>query len=250
MLKSRGASRLGWGRRRLAGLPRVAALHDHDHRLRLLLGDQVVHDEGDVPLVRPAAFVLAGAVLQVQNWIPRIAIGIVAWRRVDEGAAPVLGRLGVVPALADLAVRHVLREVVIDALLRDLDAAHLLSAAVKRLAAGVVDLHAVDDQRVVVEARHDRVRGPGPDAVVALLGGIALAAEEMELDLLRVRRLDAERDAQVGVDAGILLARNVAGRGGGVGGLRRGRRIGGRGREERQQAGQAHAVHQWISLVG
>ena len=128
--------------------------------------------------------------------------------------------LGVVPALADLAVRHVLGEVEVDALLRDLDPAGLLAGPVERLARGVIDLRAVDEHPVVMEPRHLRFRGRGPEAILALLRGIPLAIKEPEDDLLGVRRLDAERHPQVGMDPGILLAPDVAGRGDGVGGLR------------------------------
>ena len=125
-----------------------------------------------MPLPRPARLVLAAAVLQVQDRIARVAIVVVTGRGVDEGATPVLGRLGEVPALADLAVRHVLGEIEVDALLRDLDAAGVLAGPVERVARGVVDLRAVDEHPVVMEPRHLGVRGRGPEAILALLRGI------------------------------------------------------------------------------
>ena len=150
----------------------------------------------------------------------RVAIVVVTGRGVDEGATPVLGRLREVPALADLAVRHVLGEVEVDALLGDLDAAGVLAGPVERVARGVIDLRAVDEHPVVMEPRHLRFRGRGPEAILALLRRIPLAIEEPEDDLLGVRRLDPERHAQVGMDLRIRLALDVAGRGDSVGGLR------------------------------
>ncbi len=216
----RGRTRRGGRRGRLAGPAGVALLHDHEHRLRLLRGDQVVQDEAHAALVRPAGLVLAAAVLEVEDGIARLAIGVVAGRGVDEDAPPVLGRLREVPALADLAVRHVLGQVVVDALLRDLDPAGVLAGAVERLARGVVHLHAVDEHPVVVEPRHHGVRGRGPEAVLALRRGVPLVVEEPEFDLLGVRRLDAEGHAQVGMDPGILRAADVGGCGDAVGGIR------------------------------
>ena len=110
-------------------------------------------------------------------------------------------------------MRHVLGEIEVDALLRDLDPAGLLAGPVERLARGVIDLHAVDEHPVVMEPRHLRFRGRGPEAILALLRGIPLAIKEPEDDLLGVRRLDPERHAQVGMDPGILLATDVAGAG-------------------------------------
>ena len=192
--------------------------------------------------------VLAAAVLEVEDGIPRLAVGVVAGRGVDEDAPPVLGRLREVPALADLAVRHVLRQVVVDALLRDLDPAGVLAGAVERLARGVVHLHAVDEHPVVVEARHHGVRGRGPEAVLALRRGVPLVVEEPEFDLLGVRRLDAEGDAEVVVDARVLRAPDVGRCGLALGGFRVLGRIG-RG-EQGQQAGEPQAVHREVSRVG
>ena len=240
-----GCGRSGWAgkRGRVAGPTRVALLHDDDHGPGLPLGEQVVEDEADPPLVRPAALVLAAAVLQVQHRVARVALGVVAGRGVDEDAPPPVGRLRVVPALADLAVWHVLWEIVIHALLGDLDAAGHLAGAVIRLARGVVDLRAVDEHAVVMEPRHLRFRGRGPQAIFALRRGITLAVKEPEDDLLGVGRLDAERHPQVGVDPRILLAPDVARRGDTFGGFRAVRLLGGRGQEERQQAGEPRTDH-------
>ena len=111
----------------------------------------------DAALVRPAASRPRRRRAGGRGRVPRLAVGVVAGRGVDEDAPPVLGRLREVPALADLAVRHVLRQVVVDALLGDLDPAGVLAGAVERLARRVVHLHAVDEHPVVVEARHHGV---------------------------------------------------------------------------------------------
>ena len=49
-------------RRALARLHGIQVVHDDDHRLGLLLGDQVVHDHVDVTLDVTALLVLAPAV--------------------------------------------------------------------------------------------------------------------------------------------------------------------------------------------
>jgi hypothetical protein len=45
----------------------VAERHDDDHRLRFLLGNQVVEDQIRPPDEHPAGFDVAGAVQQVQK---------------------------------------------------------------------------------------------------------------------------------------------------------------------------------------
>ncbi len=205
---------------RVAGPTRIAPLHDDDHRPGFPLGDQVVHDEGHVPLPRPARLVLAAAVLEVQDGIAHLGVVVVTGRGVDEGATPLLGRLRVVPALPDLAVRNVLREIEVDPLLGDLDAAGVLARAVERVARRVVDLGAVDEHPIVVEPRHLGIGGRGPEAILVLRRRVPLGSEEPELDLLGIGCLDPERHPQVGVDLGIRLALDVGGRGDGVGRLR------------------------------
>ena len=223
---------------------RVALLHDHEHRPRLLRGDQVVQDEAHAPLIRPAGLVLAAPVLEVEDGIARLAIGVVAGRGVDEDAPPDLDRLREVPSLADLAVRHVLRQVVVDALLGHFDPARILARAVERPARGVVHLHAVDPHPVVVEAGDYGVgRRGGPEAILVLGRGVPRVIEEPELDLLRIRGLDAERDAQVVVDPRILGPADVRGRGGALG---RSRVL---GRCE-EQADEPQGVHRGVSLRG
>src|SRR5690242_16761221 len=62
--------RAGWlpsigarGSQRFPRLARVSPFHHDKHGTRLPLRDQVVHDEGYVPLIRPPTLVLAGPVL-------------------------------------------------------------------------------------------------------------------------------------------------------------------------------------------
>ena len=117
-------------------------------------------------------------------------------------------------------MRHIFWEIEVDVLLRDLDSTGLLAGPVERLAGGVIDLCAIDERPVVMEPRHLRIRGRGPEAILALLRGVPLTIKEPEDNLLGVRRLDPERHAKVGMDSGILLTADVGGRGDRVGGLR------------------------------
>ena len=148
---------------------RITLFHDNQHRLRLSRGQEIVEDEADPSLVRPAGLVLAAAMLQVEHRVARVAIGVVARRRVNEDPPLLVRRLREVPALADLAVRHVLRRVEIDTLLRDLDAAGVFAGAVETIAGGVGDLRPVDEHSIVMEPRHLRVRRRSPKTVVAFL---------------------------------------------------------------------------------
>ena len=141
--------------------------------------------------------VLAAAVLEVEDRVARLAVGVVAGRGVDEDAPPVPGSSS--RSTSARGPRRAARPSAgrVDALLRDLDPAGVLAGAVERLARGVVHLRAVDEHPVVVEPRHDGSRGRGPEAILALRRGVPLVVEEPEVDLLGVRRLDAEGDAQV-----------------------------------------------------
>ena len=142
--RRRGAGR---ARGRLAGAPRVAIGHHHDHRFGLALGDQVVEDEVRAPLPDPAGLVFPAAVLQVEHGIAHLDLRVVAGRQVDQRVAPATGRLRRVPDLTDLPVGHVLDRIVVGASLRHLDGAGVPAPTEERVAAGVGELGAIDDHR-------------------------------------------------------------------------------------------------------
>ena len=192
----------------------VAVVHHHDHRDALAGGDAVVHDVGHVALLVPAALVLAHAVLQVQH---RILLGalLIFGRSIDIAGADRLLDVAPVLALAHLAVRDGRVESVVRGhfrLLGNLDAARLLAAAVEGLAVGVVHADAVHQERIVVEAHHQRVRRAGPDPLLILREGIFLVAD-VHLYVRRRRRGNLEGGASLGIHAGILLGGDVGGSG-------------------------------------
>ena len=104
------------GRRRTAAAPRPPAWrrvrvpggHHHDHRLRLLRGDQVVEDEARAADRRPGLVGVAGAVQQVEHRI-LLRARLVARRRVDVHAPELAERRRIVGHGRDRAVRHLLR---------------------------------------------------------------------------------------------------------------------------------------------
>src|ERR1041384_3320694 len=59
-----GRSRIGRARSADA-----TVLHHDDERLAFSLGDQVVHDEAGVALMRPARFILAATMLEIKHRI-------------------------------------------------------------------------------------------------------------------------------------------------------------------------------------
>ena len=164
-----------------------------------------------MPLAHPAGLVLAAAVLQVQHGIALLRLLVVARRRVDQRVAPRAGHLREVPDLAHLAVRHVLDRVVRRAGFRHLDGARVLAAAEERTAAGVGHLHAVHDQHVVVQARHERLGDDTPHAVRLLHHVDLRPAPEVQPDLRRVGRLQPDLDSSLAVDAGVLRIPDVGG---------------------------------------
>ena len=65
----------------------VAALHDHNHRHGLALGNGIVHDVLHLALIHPAGFALAHAVLQVEHGVALLAL-LILGGGIDQGVAP------------------------------------------------------------------------------------------------------------------------------------------------------------------
>ena len=165
-------------------------------------------------LLVPAALVLAHAVLQVQHRVFLVAL-LIFGRGIDIAGADRLLDLAPVLALAHLAVRNGRIEGVVRGhfrLLGNLDAARLLAAAVEGLAVGIVHADAVHEERIVVEAHHQRIRRAGPDPLLILREGIFLVAD-VHLHVRRRRRGDLEGGTSLGIHAGILLGGDIGGSG-------------------------------------
>lgn len=196
----------------LGGVPLI---HHHQHRLRLPGREQVVEDEVHPALVALPALVFSDPVLEVQHRISLRGFLVLTGRAVDERPSGRAGDLRVVPECANLAVRHVLHVVEVGSLLRDLDPAGLLPPAEERLAAGIVDGDPAHDQPVVVEPRHDRRSGHGPDPVLApdhverTFPEPVVSPAGLHLNFLGAGGFEPERDAEVGVDAGYSAPRTL-----------------------------------------
>ena len=202
------APRPRWLRRLLTRFHRVTFVHDNDHRHSLLRGDQVVQDQVRAPLFRPARLILAAAVLQVQHGIPRLQIVVVIRWRVHERPPPRRHRLRVVAEVAHLSVWRVLHRVIVHPRLWNLDAAELPPHPEERVATRVRHRHAVHPQLVIVEPRHLRRNLHRPHPVGAHRH-VVLLGHDVHLDLLRVRRLQAERRAQIRVHLRVLRVHDV-----------------------------------------
>src|ERR1035441_8023004 len=87
---------------------------------------------------------------------------------------------------------NLLSRVVCRSRLRILNHACVLAAAIERIAAGVADFHAVDDQCVVAESWREGQRSDGPESVRLLLHIQFRPAPEIELDFRGVRSFHAE----------------------------------------------------------
>jgi hypothetical protein len=179
----------------------VQVVHDDEHGLGFLDGDQVVHDEVHPALNVPTPFVFSPAVLQIQNRIARLA-GVIARWRVNEAGPPLAGDLGEVPPRAHLPVGDVFRTVVVHARLGDLDSAVLPAGSEECLARRISHLDAVHDQGVVVEAHHLRREGGDPHAVRAPRHVVTLS--QVHLHLLGIGRRYADRHPVIGINAGVL----------------------------------------------
>ncbi len=185
----------------------AAVIHHDDERSGLVRGNQVVHDQVRAPLATPPGLVLARAVLQVEDRITIAGVLVVLGRRVDEAAARGASALREVQGLAELAVRDVLDGVEILILGRDLDAAAPAAGAEEELAAGVGHLGAVNVDPVVMEALVQGACGADPGAVFAFRQSDA--APFGHLQVLGLRRDDAETRAAFRIDLGVLLAQLV-----------------------------------------
>jgi hypothetical protein len=203
----------------IAGSGGVAAVHDHEHGLAFFGGQEVVHDEIHSALLVPAALVLAGAVLEIEDGIASGAVRLVVARHVDICAAGGVGDFGLIPGDADVAVRDILRPVEGDIFFGNFDAAGLLGPAEISFAAGIVDGDSVEEEPVVVEAGNGRRNGDGPCAIVAFghvewaFAQAVVVAAGLDLHFFRVGGAEAEGDAEVGMDAGVLCAWHVGGGG-------------------------------------
>ena len=65
----------------------VAALHHHNHRYSLALGNGIVHDVLHLALQHPAGLTLTHTMLQVEHGILLLTL-LVLGRGVDQGVAP------------------------------------------------------------------------------------------------------------------------------------------------------------------
>ena len=90
-------------RGRLAG--DVAVGEDHNHRLGLTAGDEVVQDLGGTALGYPGVFVTTDAVKHIQHGVLGLG-GLVAGRRVHGETAVETSRSGRIPDLGNGAVGH------------------------------------------------------------------------------------------------------------------------------------------------
>ena len=153
--------------------------HDDDHRPRLLLGDQVVHDDVRPARLRPAGIEIAAAVQEIEDGIARVR-RVVVGRRVDVGLPRRPERLRFVghdlhagraaPASSPrTAGRHLALPPATPG--RSPRRASPRIARVRRV-------HAVDVERVRVDVRRDRGHRRRPDAIVALAHRLRLAAVE------------------------------------------------------------------------
>ena len=134
--------------------------------------------------------VLATAMLDIHHGIVALA-GIVAGRRIDHQRTPCLFHLTIIMHGAHLAMRHILHLEVVHALFRNIDGTRPSAAAIERRAGRISYRHTVDNQRIIVESRHLRLRGHSPDASLAFVH-IVLRATDVDLHLLCLRCSDGE----------------------------------------------------------
>ena len=199
----------------------VAALHHHNHRYGLAVGNGVVHDVLHVALLRPACLVLTHTVLQVEHGIAFLLhlLQLILGGGVDHGMAPCFRRLRPVVDAAYLTVGDTLLRTVVVALgtLGNLDAASLAVAAEECLRRWVDEVHATYINKIIMETYHQRVGDSHPAALAVALHVVFLVAD-VEHHFPGLWSLHVE----VGATLFVYLREVVAGNGGlgkeGVGG--------------------------------
>src|ERR1017187_1266906 len=67
---------------------RCARLHDDNHRLHLALGKQVIENHVRPAHLDPHPLIFASAVLQIENRVALLEVGVIPGRRVDENVPP------------------------------------------------------------------------------------------------------------------------------------------------------------------
>ena len=195
----------------------VAALHDHNHRHGLALGNGIVHDVLHLALIHPTGLALAHAVLQVEHGVALLAL-LILGGGIDQGVAPdtcFVYTLGIVDGrvvdAAHTAVGDALLRTVVVALgtLRHLQTARFAVAAEEGLAGGIDEVHALDVHEVIVEAHGQRI-GDCHEAVLAVGLHVILLAADIYDDFLGLGCMNAE----VGAALLVHLGEGVAGDGG------------------------------------
>ena len=146
----------------------VAPIHYHDHGLSFPFVYEIVEDEIGIPLFGPARFIFARPMLQDQHRVARLRTCVVTGRSIDQAPPPLSRDLGEVPFLADLTMGNLLHFIEVDTRFRYFDPAGFFAVAEVGLAAGVVDLHTLQHEPIVMKAWDGRWSLHGPDTVVAL----------------------------------------------------------------------------------
>ena len=144
---------------------------------------------------------------EIEHGEAPVRLGSVLGREIDIAGTLRAGQFGVVLLDTDLAMRDLLLEVEIDAGLRHLDTAGPVSRAEELLGVRIGHPLAVNVEHIVVESRHEGVGGHFPHAVLALRHLIGLA--DIDRYGLGIRSLYTENDAEVRIDLGILLSREI-----------------------------------------
>ena len=110
-------------------------------------------------------------------------------------------------------MRDIANLVEIRSCFRDFDAAHVAAFAEERVAAGIVCPEAVNKEVIVVVAGHDGGSGQSPGAIRLLdhihLRRLAASTSDENLYFFRIRGVDPELHAALGINAGILGLWNV-----------------------------------------
>lgn len=172
----------------------IAIVHHHYHRLATTAGNGIVHDVGHEALLMPSTLILAHTMLQIENGVLLIGIGLVFSGGIDVTSSGLALHAGEVLTFSHLSMIDALLVGIVSGIfraLRYLQSTRNASATIESVGTRIGHLHTVYPKKIIVEAYHQRICSDRPRAFRVLCHGI-LAAADIGNHLFRIGSVQLE----------------------------------------------------------
>ena len=183
---------------RLAGsglLAEVAVGHDDNHRHTLSFGNEVVHDARHVAQVEPCSLVATTAMEKIEYRIFLVGLAI-SGRQIHIHTAVGVGRVGVIPYRAHLAMVHILYQIFVGSAATHIeDAEYVAHIAARKRIYRVDAQHTVDVKAIGEHFGCELWSGILPYSILAFLHcslAVVLLPVSQYLHTLGLGRFHAE----------------------------------------------------------